>query len=72
MTLVLPQHLNQSISNNRLSGQFLSLLYFIEISVFKANIDPDLTLHSAASDLGLHCFANYPLRAIPTEMGKVL
>ena len=35
---------------------FSSLPCFIDIPVFNANsVDPDQTLHSAASDLGLHC-----------------
>ena len=35
---------------------FLSSLCFIEIPVFNASsVDPDQMLHSAASDLGLHC-----------------
>ena len=39
------------------SGCFLLLPCFIEIYVFNANsVDPDQTLRSAASDLGLHCF----------------
>ena len=39
-----------------LSCWFLLLLCFIEIPIFNANsVDPDQTLHSAASDLGLHC-----------------
>ena len=38
------------------SGWFLLLLCFIDISVFNASsVDPDQTPHSAASDLGLHC-----------------
>ena len=38
---------------------FLIIRRFIEIPVFNANsIDPDQTPHSAASDLGLHCFAD--------------
>ena len=39
-----------------MSGWFLLLPCFIEISVFNANsVDPDQTPLSAASDLGLHC-----------------
>ena len=38
------------------SGCFLSLSYFLEISELNANsVDPDQTLRSAASDLGLYC-----------------
>ena len=48
--------LNQSVSNIRVSDLFLSLLCFIEIPVFNANIvDSDQMPHSVASDLGLHC-----------------
>ena len=37
-------------------GYFLLLPGFTEIPVFHANsADPDQMLHSAASDLGLHC-----------------
>ena len=37
-------------------GCSLLLLCFIEIPIFNVNsVDPDQTLHSAASDLGLHC-----------------
>ena len=36
---------------------FIILSCFIEISELNANsVDPDQTPHSAASDLGLHCF----------------
>ena len=39
-----------------MSGWFLLLLCFIEIPVFNASsVDPDQMLHSASSDLGLHC-----------------
>ena len=39
-----------------MSGQFLVLPCFVEIPVLNANnVDPDQTLRSAASDLGLHC-----------------
>ena len=31
--------------------------------------DPDQTPRYAASDLGLHCFANYPFRGLQTTMG---
>ena len=49
-------YLDQSLSNSRVSGQFLLLLRFIDIPVFNPNcVDPDQTLLSAASDLGLHC-----------------
>ena len=35
---------------------FLLLLHFIEIPVVNTNsVDPNQMLHSAASDLGLHC-----------------
>ena len=38
------------------SGEFLLLPCFIEITVINANsVDPDQTPRSAASDLGLHC-----------------
>ena len=38
---------------------FLLLLCFIEIPVLNANnTDPDQMLHSAASDLGLHCLSH--------------
>ena len=41
------------------SGYVLIIPCFIEIFVFNANgVDPDQTPHSAASDLGLHCFAD--------------
>ena len=30
--------------------------------------DPDQMLHSAASDLGLHCLDNYPVRGLQTTM----
>ena len=47
--------LDRSISNRRVSGQFLSLLCFIEIPVFNANnVDHDQTPRSVAFDLGLH------------------
>ena len=40
----------------RVSGWFLLLSGFMEISEFKANsVDPDQKLHSAASSLGQHC-----------------
>ena len=39
-----------------MSGQFLSLLCFIEISIFNANsVDPDQMPCSVVSDLGIHC-----------------
>ena len=38
------------------SGLLLGLLVIIEIIILNANrVNPDQTLHSAASDLGLHC-----------------
>ena len=38
------------------SGLFLLIPCFIEIPVFNAiNEDPNRTLHSDASDVGLHC-----------------
>ena len=41
------------------SGKFLLLAWFTEISVLNANsVDADQTPRSAASDLGLHFFAN--------------
>ena len=37
------------------------LFLFLEISYLNANsVDRDQTPRSAASDLGLHCFANVP------------
>ena len=46
--------LDLSISNSRVSGQFLLLLCFIEIPVINMNsLDPDQKSHAA--DLGLHC-----------------
>ena len=39
------------------SGRFILLQCFIEISVFNANsVDPDQTPCSKASDLGLNCW----------------
>ena len=50
--LCYPNSLDRSFSNRR---GFL-LLFIIEIPVLNANsIDPDQMLHSAASDLDLHC-----------------
>ena len=31
--------------------------------------DPGQMPHSAASDLSLHCFANYPIGGLQTRMG---
>ena len=46
--------LDKSIFNSRVSSLFLSLLCLIDISVFNSNsVDPD---HSAAFDLGWHCW----------------
>ena len=54
--------LEKSISSRRVSGQFLSIPCFLEISVFNANIvDPDQTPHCVASDLGLHCLLMFLL-----------
>ena len=48
--------LDRSISSRRGVWLFLLLLCFIESPVFNANsVDSDQMLHSAASDLGLHC-----------------
>ena len=48
--------LDRSISNSRVSRQFLLLPCFLEIHVFNANsVGPDQTPRSAASDLDLHC-----------------
>ena len=50
--------LDQSISSNRVSAKFLSLLCFIEIPVFYANsVDSDQMPHSATFDLDQHCSA---------------
>ena len=50
--------LDRSNSNRRGSVYFLLLPCFIEIPVFNANrVDPDQMLHSAVSDLGLHCLS---------------
>ena len=47
--------LDLSISNIR--GVCLAFIIFIEIHRFNSNsADPDQIPHSAASDLGLHCF----------------
>ena len=49
---------DRSISNARDVWLVLIIPCFIEIPVFKANsVDLDQTPRSAASDLGLHCFA---------------
>ena len=48
--------LDWSIANSRVSGQFLLIFCFIEISVLNANsVNPDQMPHFVASDLGLHC-----------------
>ena len=50
---------DRSISDVRVSGYFLIMPCFIEFPVFNANsVDPDPAPRSAATDLGLHCFAN--------------
>ena len=57
-----PNSLEKSISSRRVSGQFLSIPCFLEISVFNANIvDPDQTPHCVASDLGLRCLLMFLL-----------
>ena len=51
-----PNSLDRSFLIEGMSGWFLLLLCFIEISVFNANsVDPDQTPRFAASDLGLRC-----------------
>ena len=65
-------YLDRSIFNSRVSGLFLSLLYFIEIPVFNANsADPDQMPHSTASDLGLHHLPNTHLGVSPSETEMV-
>ena len=50
---------DRSFSNVRGIWLLFNNTMFIEIPVFDANsVDPDKTPHSAASDLGPHCFAN--------------
>ena len=62
--------LDQSVSSSRVSGWFLLLLCFIEISAENAkSIDPDEMLHSVSSDLGLHCLPINLLRDLQTKMG---
>ena len=39
------------------------------IELFANSGDPDLMLHSAASDLGLHCLPITPFRGPQTTMG---
>ena len=47
------------------SAFFLLLPCFIEIHEFNSNsVDPDQMLHSAASDLGLHCLPMFDLQDI--------
>ena len=59
----------KSISNSRVSSQFLLLLYLIEIPVFNANsVDTDQTPDSAASDLDLRCLPII-FWGFPTKMG---
>ena len=54
--------LDWSFSSRRDVWLVLYILCFIEISVFNAKkVDPDQTLHSVASDLGLHCLPMSPL-----------
>ena len=38
--------------------------------LFVKSGDPDQTPRSAASDLGMHCFAKYPFTGLPTTMDK--
>ena len=55
-----------SFPEGGMSGYFLSIPCFIEIRVCNANsADPDETMRSTASDLGLHCF---PM-STPTKVG---
>ena len=62
--------LDWSISNSRVSGQFLLLLCFIEIPVINANrVNLDQMPHSAASDLGLHCLPITLLGVSRVNMG---
>ena len=50
------------------SGQFLLLPFFIRMPVINANsVNPDQMLHSAASDLGLHCLPMSHLWALGTN-----
>ena len=52
-----PQLFKVSIIQTKLFGPLdFELSRFLCIAVFMANsVDPDQMLHSAASDLGLHC-----------------
>ena len=44
-------------------GQFSLLIFFVDISIFKAiSVDPDQTPRHAASDLDLHCLPMSLLR----------
>ena len=62
--------LDQSISNCRVYGKFLLLPCFIAIPVLNANsTGPEQTLHSVASDLGLHCLPIIPIAGFPTKTG---
>ena len=46
---------------------------FVEIPVFNGNsVDPDQMLHSAASDMGLHCLTITLLGIFQTKMGLTL
>ena len=39
--------------------------------LFANSGDPDQTLHSAVSDLGLHCLPELPFYGSPTTMGYI-
>ena len=50
--------LDRSVSNNRVSGYnhvVFIITMFYRNSYNKCSVDPDQILHSAATDLGLHC-----------------
>ena len=58
-----------------MSVQFslLHVLCFIEIPVVNLNsVDPDQMLHSATSDLGLHCLTNALLGISKLKWVKIL
>ena len=40
------------------------------VELFANSREPDRTPRSAASDLGLHCFAKYPFRGIQATMDQ--
>ena len=49
-------YLDWSISNSRVSGEFVLRICFIEIPVLNVNsVKPDQMPYSVESDLGLHC-----------------